>query len=123
MTRLHIIPFVNESLISSEPSEYRPASDKIISGNPLQRVWSHYSDSTARFSVGIWECEPGAWRIHYTEDEYCRILAGRSLLTNDEGVVREVIAGDEFIIPRGFTGIWEVLECTRKVYVICEYSN
>jgi uncharacterized cupin superfamily protein len=31
-----------------------------------------------------------------------------------------VVAGDEFVIPRGFEGVWEVIERTRKVYVIYE---
>ena len=73
--------------------------------------------------MGVWECEPGAWRIYYTEEEYCRILTGRSLLTNADGVVREVVAGDEFVIPGGFEGTWEVVERTRKLYVIYETND
>jgi uncharacterized cupin superfamily protein len=120
MNARHIIQLVEESLLSSEPVEYLPSPEKIISGRPLQRIWSQYTDSTEKFSVGVWECEPGSWRIHYTEEEYCRILVGRSLLTNADGFVREVAAGDEFVIPRDFKGIWEVVERTRKTYVICE---
>ena len=120
MSAPHIIRLVEESLLSSEPVEYVPAPEKILSGNPRQRVWSQYADASQRFSVGIWECEPGAWRIRYTEEEYCRVMMGRSRLTNADGVVREVVAGDEFVIPRGFVGVWEVIERTRKVYVIYE---
>lgn len=29
-------------------------------------------------------------------------------------------AGDNFVIPAGFGGQWEVLETTRKIYVICQ---
>jgi len=123
MSAIHIIQLVEASLVSSEPLEYLPSADKIISGRPLQRIWSRYTDSTKQFSAGLWECEPGAWRVHYTEEEYCRILIGRSLLTNADGVVREVVAGDEFVIPRDFKGIWEVVERTRKTYVIYEASN
>jgi uncharacterized cupin superfamily protein len=47
-------------------------------------------------------------------------MMGRSRLTNADGVVREVVAGDEFVIPRGFEGVWEVIERTRKIYVIYE---
>lgn len=123
MNARHIIQLVDESLLASVPVEYLPPTEKIISGRPLQRIWSHYTGSSERFSVGVWECEPGAWRVHYTEEEYCRILTGRSLLTNADGVVREVVAGDEFVIPRDFKGIWEVIECTRKTYVIYEAGN
>lgn len=116
----HIIRLVEESLLASEPVEYLPGPEKILSGHPQQRVWPQYTDASQKFSVGIWECEPGAWRIHYTEEEYCRIVMGRSRLTRADGVVREVVADDEFVIPCGFEGIWEVLERTRKVYVIYE---
>jgi len=123
MSSPHITRLIEESLLTSEPVEYLPAPEKILSGNPLQRVWSHYTDTDQKFSVGIWECEPGAWRIHYTEEEYCRVTMGRSRLTNADGVVREVTAGDEFVIPRGFEGVWEVIERTRKVYVIYETGD
>ena len=123
MSSPHIIRLAEGSLLAAEPLEYLPAPEKIVSGNPLQRVWSHYTDESQKFSVGIWECEPGAWRIHYTEEEYCRVMTGRSRLTNADGVVREVTAGDEFVIPRGFEGVWEVIERTRKVYVIYEAGD
>lgn len=123
MSAPHIIRLVEESLLASEPVEYLPAPEKIMSGHPRQRVWSQYTDASQKFSVGLWECEPGAWRIRYTEEEYCRVVMGRSLLTSADGVVREVVAGDEFVIPRGFEGVWEVLERTRKVYVIYEGAD
>jgi len=123
MSAPHIIRLVEESLLASEPIEYLPAPEKIVSGHPRQRVWSQYTDASQKFSVGIWECEPGAWRIRYTEEEYCRVVMGRSLLTSADGVVREVVAGDEFVIPRWFEGVWEVLERTRKVYVIYEGAD
>ena len=123
MSSPHIIRLIEASLLASEPVEYLPAAEKIVSGNPRQRVWSHYTDASQKFSVGVWECEPGAWRVRYTEEEYCRIVTGRSLLTSADGVVREVVAGDEFVIPRGFEGVWEVVERTRKIYVIYEAAD
>ena len=48
------------------------------------------------------------------------MAAGRSRLIAADGTVTEVQAGDEFVIPRGFEGTWEVLVCTRKSYVIFE---
>ncbi len=64
--------------------------------------------------------DPGTWRVQYTEEEYCRILEGRSLLTASDGTVTAVGPGDEFVIPRGFIGTWQVIETTRKTYVIYE---
>ena len=105
---------------SAAAEEYLPAAEKIISGNPRQRIWSQYADATGKFFAGVWECQPGCWRISYTEEEYCRILEGRSVITAADGAALEVGAGDEFVIPRGFAGTWEVLDRTRKFYVIYE---
>ena len=105
---------------SAEPQTYEVAPEKRVKGNPRQRLWPQYTDASGQFFAGVWESEPGAWRVAYTEEEYCRILSGRSRLTADDGSVVEVGPGDEFVIARGFTGVWEVLETTRKTYVIYE---
>lgn len=93
---------------------------KRLQGNPVQRVWSHYADPAGRFFAGHWESDPGKWAIRYTEQEYCEILAGRSVITDAAGVATTVGPGDRFVIPAGFEGSWEVLETTRKIYVIYE---
>ena len=108
------------AVTGTPPECYFVAPDKLVRGNPQQRLWSHYTDASGQFFAGVWESEPGAWRVRYTEEEYCRILAGHSRLTGDDGQVLEVSSGDEFVIPRGYSGVWEVLETTRKTYVIFE---
>ena len=105
---------------STEPERYFLPTEKLISGNPEQRLWSQYTDASGQFFAGVWESDPGAWRVRYTEEEHCRIVSGRSRLTSADGTVTEVGPGDEFVIARGFEGVWEVLERTRKTYVIYE---
>ncbi|MFO0227152.1 MAG: cupin domain-containing protein [Gammaproteobacteria bacterium] len=102
------------------PETYHVAPEKRVSGDPEQRLWSQYTDASGKFFAGVWESDPGAWRIRYTEEEHCRILEGKSRLIAVDGTVTEVVAGDEFVIPRGFEGVWEVVERTRKTYVIYE---
>ena len=68
--------------------------------------------------AGIWESTPGKWRISYDEWEFCHILSGVSIITEDGGEARSVRAGDSFVIRPGFRGTWEVVETTRKEYVI-----
>ncbi len=102
------------------PEEYRLPAEKLLSGNPLQTVWMHYSDPTRQFFVGIWRSEPGKWRIAYTEEEYCHMLEGCSVITDALGQAFTVRAGDSFVVPRGFIGTWEVLETTTKRFVIHE---
>ena len=95
-------------------------AEKLVSGNPLQTLWQQYTDSTNKFFTGIWQSEPGCWKIAYTEEEFCQILEGVSVLTDQSGVETTLRAGDNFVIPRGFVGTWEVQETTRKIYVIYE---
>jgi hypothetical protein len=101
---------------AAEPEFDRPAPEKIISGDPGFTTWNaeHRDD----LYCGIWEATPGKWRISYEEWEYCRILSGRSVITEDSGAEHHVGPGDSFILRPGFRGTWEVIETTRKDYVI-----
>jgi uncharacterized cupin superfamily protein len=100
--------------------EYFLPPEKLLAGNPRQTVWMDYTDPSGRFMTGTWHSEPGRWKILYTEEEYFRVLEGRSVITDQAGTERIVSAGEECVIPAGFAGIWEVVESTRKRFVIYE---
>jgi uncharacterized cupin superfamily protein len=93
-------------------------AEKCVEGRPLQRTWHHFTSTDGKFFAGQWEAEPGCWEVSYSEDEFCQILAGRSVLRDASGAEVELKPGDNFVIPAGFSGQWEVLETTRKIYVI-----
>jgi uncharacterized cupin superfamily protein len=46
------------------------------------------------------------------------LLEGRVRLTAQDGSVSEFAAGDAFVVPGGFTGIWENIGRVRKHYAI-----
>ncbi|MBV8633027.1 MAG: cupin domain-containing protein [Burkholderiaceae bacterium] len=100
--------------------EYHLPAEKLIAGNPKQTLWKHYADASGKFFAGVWASEAGKWRINYTEEEYCRILEGESVIADRDGNTTTVRTGDEFVIPAGFVGTWEVIVPTRKTYVIYE---
>lgn len=104
------------------PEDYFLAPEKLITGNPKQTLWMHYTDPTNQYVVGIWRSEPGKWRIRYTEEEYCRMLDGVSVITDEAGHAVTLCAGDEFVVPGGFVGTWEVVETSTKRFVIYERS-
>jgi len=121
------VPVSNQAAVLVLPSapavaaqEYFVAEEKLISGNPRQTVWLEYEDPSGQFFVGIWSSEVGEWRISYTEHEYCRILEGRSVITDAVGRAITVVADSEFTIPAGFTGTWRVVEPTRKRFTMYE---
>ena len=101
-----------------EFEEYSTPQEKCVRGQPLQRTWHHFTSTDGRFFAGLWQAEPGCWAVHYSENEFCQILAGRSVLRDSSGHERLVQAGDNFVIPAGFSGQWEVMETTKKIYVI-----
>lgn len=102
---------------------YQLPEEKRLVGNPLQTLWLEYTDASNQFFSGVWRSEPGKWRIHYTEEEYCCIHEGISIVTDAEGQAVRLKAGDEFVIPQGFTGTWEVVETTTKRFVIFEKAS
>lgn len=93
-----------------------PAAERVISGDPRFTTWN--VEERDGLYCGIWEATPGKWRIVYDEWEYCRMLKGRSVITAADGTEYPLKEGDSFILRPGFTGTWEVLETTRKDYVI-----
>ncbi len=103
-----------------EAEHYLLAPEKLLAGNPKQSVWMQYTDPTKKFFVGVWQSEVGKWKIDYTEEEYCQIQEGTSIITEASGPSFSVTAGDSFVIPRGFVGTWEVVTSTRKSFVIYE---
>ena len=99
---------------------YMPTTEKILAGSPEQSLWNHYSSADKKFHVGLWTAEAGHWRVAYTEDEFCFILEGESIIHDDKGGTKRVIVGDRFVIPAGFSGSWQVPEFCKKIYVIYE---
>jgi len=93
-----------------------PAQGRVISGDPRFSTWN--AEEAGGLYCGVWEATPGKWRIEYDEWEFCHILSGVSVIAEDGGVTQTVRAGDAFVLRPGFKGTWEVLETTRKEYVI-----
>jgi uncharacterized protein len=93
-----------------------PPSEKLIHGDPVHTTWN--MEDREGLYAGVWESTPGKWRIAYDEWEFCHILSGVSVIAEDGMEEKRVEAGDSFILRPGFKGTWEVIETTRKEYVI-----
>lgn len=100
-----------------KPEQGEPAADRLISGAPTFLTWN-IDEAEGGLYTGIWESTPGKWRIVYDEWEFCHILSGVSVVTEDGGEEHLLRAGDSFILRPGFKGTWEVIEKTTKEYVI-----
>ncbi|NLR95674.1 cupin domain-containing protein [Rhizobium sp. P38BS-XIX] len=102
---------------SVEPELGAPAAERLVSGNPTFRTWN-LDEADGGLYAGIWEATPGTWKIVYDEWEYFHILSGYSIVTAEGGESVHLRAGDRMILKPGFKGTWEVVETTRKDYVI-----
>lgn len=99
------------------PETGAPAPDRLISGDPVFTTWS-IEEAAGGLYAGIWQATPGKWKIVYDEWEYFHILEGYSVVTEEGGQAVHLRAGDSYILRPGFNGTWEVIETTRKDYVI-----
>ena len=105
---------------STAPEIDFPREERREVGAPERRTWVLYESAPAGLVAGIWECEPGRWRIQMdpTEHEYMVVLAGRCRLHEPDGTFTEAGPGEALVIPAGFAGSFEVLERLRKHFVI-----
>ncbi len=102
------------------PQQSAPVDGRVLAGNPRQTIWNVFSDAQGQFHAGKWASSPGRWRVRYTEIEFCYLLSGQVVIESQSGVRHEFRAGDAFVIPQGFSGIWDVQAPTEKLYVIFE---
>ena len=105
---------------STAPDIDFPREERREIGAPERRTWVLYESAPAGLVAGIWECEPGRWRIQMdpTEHEYMVVLAGRCRLHAADGAFTEAGPGEALVIPAGFAGSFEVVETLRKHFVI-----
>lgn len=113
MTKANFVAIAKDGV---EPEHDKPDADRLLAGDPEFTTWN--VEEREGLYAGIWQATPGKWRISYDEWEYVHMLEGISVITEDGGEARTVKAGDSFLIRPGFKGTWEVIETTRKEYVI-----
>jgi uncharacterized protein len=104
-------------LSAVEPEEGAPAPERLLEGDPRFLTWN-LEDAGNGLYAGVWQSTPGTWRVSYDEWEYFSILEGYSILTEEGGQPLHLRTGDRMIIQPGFKGVWQVVETTRKDYVV-----
>ena len=109
--------FTTLAVDEADAEQSAPPKEDVIAGNPRFRHWP-VDEAAGGISSGQWEATPGKWNFANVHWEYCRIIRGISVITEDGGEPHRVHAGDSFILRAGFSGTWEVIETTRKDYVI-----
>lgn len=81
-------------------------------------VHEWYQDRTGAFSAGFWASAPSELQVNYDEDEFCVLIEGTVELTDASGHTETFVAGESFVIPSGFKGVWKSVTAVRKFYVV-----
>lgn len=78
----------------------------------------HRAALSAEHVIGAWTGKPGWVRIDdWPYNEVCVIKSGAVEVEDATGAKRRFEAGDSFMIPQHFAGVWHTLEPCEKVFV------
>ena len=77
----------------------------------------HYGD---QLILEVYEDDPATFRVDepYLFDEYVMVLSGKLIVTDADGEAQEYVAGDSLVVPKGWTGTWQMLGNFREFVVI-----
>ena len=87
----------------------------IIDGDPVARncVISQSHDRMA--TTLVWDCTAGRFKWIYDVDETIHILEGAVSLTQIDGSIKRLQAGDVVFFPAGSSAMWQVHGHVRKL--------
>lgn len=118
------MPTTNQSLAVLRESDMKLQLESLgpktnaEEGEPELFRHEFFNDGEIRF--GLWESTPGAWDVVQPRDvvESMTLLTGRIRVTTRGEEPVELVAGDSFVMPKGWSGRWETIETVRKIYTI-----
>jgi uncharacterized cupin superfamily protein len=94
------------------PPTTHDASDTPVEGarHPhAYTAYTAYTDPSGVFTVGAWACDAGTLEIHdLAIDEACYLIAGEVIISDAHGNTERFIAGEAFVLERGFVGTWHM---------------
>ena len=91
------------------PATTHDASDTVNAGARDPRAYTAYTDPSGVFTVGVWACDAGTLMIDdLAIDEACYLIQGEVIVTDTHGNTERFIAGEAFLLERGFVGTWHM---------------
>ena len=101
---------------SSTPTEVLMAKPGTYLGEKFVFEDKHSGDVLVR--VGVWEAGAGKTVIKdFPFTEFVLMISGSVIVTDMGGRSRKFSAGDTFVIPKGWSGDWDVQERMKKQIV------
>jgi uncharacterized cupin superfamily protein len=97
------------------PKTVHDESDFPIQGASTPLAYTAYADPSGVFTAGVWACDPGTLRIVDLQvDEACYLIEGEVIITDQYGNTDTFVAGEAFLLERGFVGTWHMPAPIRK---------
>ena len=109
-------PFLaGKGLVAGDPTY--PNEDGVTLEAPIEN--SSHTFFEGKLTVAVYESAPAKVRIDNAPfDEFVQILEGRLILTLDDGREFKFEQGDSLVVPKGFSGYWEMPESYRELIII-----
>jgi len=114
---------MNAILIEESEDNYSgesvPPAKIVETGDPRSKTWTAATFTAgSSVSTGIWTAEPGTLKIKsYPVDEVFTVLSGKIIATNADGSVVEVEPGQSCLLRKGWSGLFQTFQGTRKCFV------
>ena len=90
--------------------------EQILAGHSEHRYKYLYSGD---IDVAIYQAKPMVLQIdNYDIDEFVLVVSGALILTADGGSPQKFVAGESVLVPKGFTGTWEMQGEFRELVVM-----
>jgi uncharacterized protein len=97
-----------------DPAHYRTLKNTQFS----YRCYVPYVLKTGLAAVEVCEINPVKLQIiNWPETEVIHLVSGRVTITHNDGSMHQYSAGDIFVLPEGFKGVWDQPEVLSKVVV------
>lgn len=87
----------------------------IISGKPEARMAEHSSSADRAAMTALWDCTAGSFRWYFAWDETVMILEGEVRVTDANGAVRILKAGDIAYFAGDTWATWQIDNYVRKI--------
>ncbi len=101
---------------SATPVEALMAKPGTFLGETITFEEKHSGD--VQVQVGLWEAGRGKLIVeNFPFTEYVLMINGSVIVTEENGASMTFKVGDTFVIPKGWSGVWDVQERMKKQIV------
>ncbi|MCD2175337.1 cupin domain-containing protein [Rhizobium sp. C4] len=87
----------------------------IVAGAPQARIAEHSQSSDRAAMTALWDCTAGTFRWYFAWDETVMILEGEVRVTDANGAVRVLKAGDIAYFTGNTWATWQIDNYVRKI--------